>query len=215
DFLFSPEQAGTAVSKLSGGERGRLALARALALPSNFLVLDEPTNDLDLETLDLLQDMLGDYPGTVVVVSHDRDFLDRVASSVIVSEGEGKWTEYAGGYSDMVAQRGFGVSATAAAARPSRGGKPVALAPLAAPAKQKLSFKQKHALETLPQEMARLQQEIAAHQQVLADAGLYARDPEACARTSTALSEAEAALAAAEDRWPELEELREQLEGWG
>src|SRR5690606_25295824 len=86
DFLFTPEQAGTAVEKLSGGERGRLALARALALPSNFLVLDEPTNDLDLETLDLLQDMLGDYPGTVVVVSHDRDFLDRVASSVIVEE---------------------------------------------------------------------------------------------------------------------------------
>ena len=212
DFLFSPEQAGTAVSKLSGGERGRLALARALALPSNFLVLDEPTNDLDLETLDLLQDMLGDYPGTVVVVSHDRDFLDRVASSVIVSEGKGQWTEYAGGYSDMVAQRGYGVTASATAARPSRGGKPAALAPLAAPGKQKLSFKQKHALETLPQEMARLQQEITTHQQVLADTSLYARDPEAFARTSTALNEAEAALAAAEDRWLELEELREQLE---
>ncbi|MGN6275606.1 MAG: ABC-F family ATP-binding cassette domain-containing protein, partial [Solirubrobacterales bacterium] len=106
DFLFTPEQARTAVEKLSGGERGRLALARALALPSNVLVLDEPTNDLDLETLDLLQEMLGDYPGTVVVVSHDRDFLDRVATSVIVAEGEGRWTEYAGGYSDMVAQRG-------------------------------------------------------------------------------------------------------------
>src|SRR5690349_16389657 len=110
DFLFTPEQARTAVEKLSGGERGRLALARLLALPSNFLVLDEPTNDLDLETLDLLQEMLGDYPGTVVVVSHDRDFLDRIATSVIVAEGEGAWTEYAGGYSDMVAQRGYGVT---------------------------------------------------------------------------------------------------------
>ena len=106
DFLFGPEQARTPVSRLSGGERGRLTLARALALPSNLLVLDEPTNDLDLETLDLLQEMIADYPGTVVVVSHDRDFLDRVASSTLVAEGRGRWTEYAGGYSDMVAQRG-------------------------------------------------------------------------------------------------------------
>ncbi len=106
DFLFGPEQARTPLSRLSGGERGRLMLARALALPSNLLVLDEPTNDLDLETLDLLQDMLADYPGTVVVVSHDRDFLDRVSTSVINAEGQGRWIEYAGGYSDMVAQRG-------------------------------------------------------------------------------------------------------------
>jgi ATP-binding cassette subfamily F protein uup len=157
--------------------------------------------------------MLGDYPGTVVVVSHDRDFLDRVASSVIVSEGEGRWTEYAGGYSDMVAQRGFGVTAAAAATKPSRGGRPAPLAPLAPAGKQKLSFKQKHALETLPQEMARLQQEVAAHRRVLADTGLYARDANAFATTSKALAEAEGALAAAEDRWLELEELRERLEG--
>ena len=113
DFLFAPEQARQPVTKLSGGERGRLALARALSMPSNLLVLDEPTNDLDLETLDLLQEMLNDYPGTVIVVSHDRDFLDRIVTSVIVSEGEGRWLEYAGGYSDMVAQRGFGVLAPA------------------------------------------------------------------------------------------------------
>ncbi len=111
DFLFKPEQARTPVSRLSGGERARLMLARALALPSNFLVLDEPTNDLDLETLDLVEEMLADYPGTVLVVSHDRDFLDRVATSVLVAEGEGKWVEYAGGYSDMLAQRGAGVGA--------------------------------------------------------------------------------------------------------
>src|SRR5690606_4470140 len=103
DFLFTPEQARTPVSALSGGERGRLMLARALALPSNLLVLDEPTNDLDLESLDLLQEMLADYPGTVLLVSHDRDFLDRVATSIIAYEGPGQWTEYAGGYSDMVA----------------------------------------------------------------------------------------------------------------
>jgi ATP-binding cassette subfamily F protein uup len=139
DFLFKPEQAGTAVGKLSGGERGRLTLARALALPSNLLVLDEPTNDLDLETLDLLQEMIGDYPGTVIVVSHDRDFLDRVATSVIVAEGGGRWTEYAGGYTDMVVQRGFGVVAPAAAPRP-RVEKPKA-EPAPTPArKQKLSF---------------------------------------------------------------------------
>src|SRR5215203_216869 len=109
DFLFAPEQAGTPLGVLSGGERGRLMLARALAKPSNLLVLDEPTNDLDLETLDLLQEMLGEYPGTVLLVSHDRDFLDRAVGSVLVFEGEGRWTEYAGGYTDMVAQRGAGV----------------------------------------------------------------------------------------------------------
>ena len=111
DFLFKPEQARTPVKALSGGERGRLMLAVALARPSNLLVLDEPTNDLDLETLDLLQEMLANYPGTLILVSHDRDFLDRTVTSVIASEGEGRWIEYAGGYSDMVAQRGAGISA--------------------------------------------------------------------------------------------------------
>ena len=106
DFLFQPEQARTPVGVLSGGERGRLVLAKALAQPSNLLVLDEPTNDLDLETLDLLQETLADYPGTVILVSHDRDFLDRVVTSVVVAEGDGRWQEYAGGYSDMVVQRG-------------------------------------------------------------------------------------------------------------
>src|SRR5690606_26431328 len=121
-----------------------------LSLPSNVLVLDEPTNDLDLETLDLLQEMITDYDGTVIVVSHDRDFLDKVASSIIVAEGNGVWTEYAGGYSDMVSQRGAGVDArTVGKTRPA----PKAKAGSAAPApqgKRKLSFKEKHALETLP-----------------------------------------------------------------
>ena len=105
DFLFLPEQVRSPVSVLSGGERARLMLARALALPSNLLVLDEPTNDLDLETLDLLQEMLADYQGTVLLVSHDRDFLDRIVTSTVVSEGDGRWMEYAGGYADMLAQR--------------------------------------------------------------------------------------------------------------
>jgi ATP-binding cassette subfamily F protein uup len=213
DFLFTPEQARTAVEKLSGGERGRLALARLLALPSNLLVLDEPTNDLDLETLDLLQEMLGDYPGTVIVVSHDRDFLDRVATSVIVSEGEGVWTEYAGGYSDMVAQRGYGVTKPETEARaPARGGRTVAMAPIAAN-KAKLSFKQKHALETLPKEIKKLDAEIVKLNALLADPKLYARDPKAFADASAKLTAAEMAKSKAEDEWLELETIREQIEG--
>jgi ATP-binding cassette subfamily F protein uup len=214
DFLFTPEQARTAVAKLSGGERSRLTLAKALALPSNFLVLDEPTNDLDLETLDLLQEMLADYPGTVLVVSHDRDFLDRVASSVIMAEGDGGWIEYAGGYSDMVAQRGAGVAARAVAApeRTERSAKPASLAPLAAP-KAKLSFKDKHALETLPRQLKALEVEIATLAAALADPKLYTRDPAAFDRNSRALAAKEAEHRRAEEQWLELEILREAVEG--
>src|SRR5262245_9123316 len=106
DFLFSEMQRNTPLGVLSGGERGRLMLGRALAKPSNLLVLDEPTNDLDLETLDVLEEMLADYAGTIIVASHDRDFLDRVVNGVIAPDGSGRWLEYAGGYSDMLAQRG-------------------------------------------------------------------------------------------------------------
>jgi ATP-binding cassette subfamily F protein uup len=212
DFLFTPEQARTTVDKLSGGERGRLALARLLALPSNLLVLDEPTNDLDLETLDLLQEMIGDYPGTVIVVSHDRDFLDRVATSVIVAEGEGRWTEYAGGYSDMVAQRGFGV--TKPEVERQRAERVIAAAPNTptAPSRAKLSFKHKHALETLPAEISRLDAEIARLNAALADPNLYARDPKAFADTSKKLEATQAAKSKAEDQWLEVEMLREELE---
>src|SRR5712691_9522763 len=116
DFLFAQEQMRTPLEVLSGGERGRLMLARALAKPSNLLVLDEPTNDLDLETLDVLEDMLGDYDGTVILISHDRDFLDRVVTSVIAPDRDGRWIEYAGGYSDMLAQRGSDLKREAAKA---------------------------------------------------------------------------------------------------
>jgi ABC transport system ATP-binding/permease protein len=213
DFLFGPEQAGTAVSKLSGGERGRLVLARVLALPSNVLVLDEPTNDLDLETLDLLQEMLADYPGTVIVVSHDRDFLDRVATSVIVSDGGGQWTEYPGGYSDMVSQRGYGVTAPAGVAKPKAGRQAALPQTTSHPQKQKLSFKQKHALDTLPKEIARLEAEIVKLNAVLADGSLYVRDPAKFADTGKALEKAQTALGKAEDEWLELESLREKIEG--
>ena len=215
DFLYSPEQARTPVGKLSGGERGRLILARALTLPSNLLILDEPTNDLDLETLDLLQELIGDYQGTVVVVSHDRNFLDRVATSVIVAEGDGRWTEYPGGYSDMVALRGHGVRALEAVARGPKvaatASAPVSDVPPPAP-KQKLSFKQKHALETLPRRIAEFESEIGRlNNKVLADPGLYARDAAAFAKASTALTIAQAALSQAEDEWLELEALREAI----
>ncbi len=212
DFLFTPEQARTAVEKLSGGERGRLALARALALPANFLVLDEPTNDLDLETLDLLQEMLGDFPGTVIVVSHDRDFLDRVATSVIVAEGEGVWTEYAGGYSDMVAQRGFGVTAPELAKQP-KGARPSLPQTSAPQGKAKLSFKQKHALDTLPKEIARLSTEISKLSARLGDPNLYKKDPKGFADLSAKLTATEDAKAKAENDWLELESIRETIEG--
>jgi ATP-binding cassette subfamily F protein uup len=152
DFLFASEQARTPLEVLSGGERGRLMLARALAKPSNFLVLDEPTNDLDLETLDVLEEMLSDYQGTVILVSHDRDFLDRVVTSVIAPEGDGKWNEYAGGYSDMLVQRGADLQEKAIKATGSetaKASKNAATAPSTA-AKRRLSFNEKHALETLP-----------------------------------------------------------------
>ncbi|MCJ2027368.1 ATP-binding cassette domain-containing protein [Methylobacterium sp. J-067] len=212
DFLFAPEQARTPVSVLSGGERNRLLIAKALAQPSNLLVLDEPTNDLDLETLDLLQEMLDDYEGTLLLVSHDRDFLDRVGGSVLVSEGEGRWVEYAGGYTDMLTQRGKGVEARAAAGKKSEGKAEKAeprerAAP--PPGKPKLGFKDQHELKTLPERIAKLEAGIVQLKTILADAGLYARDPARFEKASTMLAQAETDLAAAEDRWLELEMLRE------
>ncbi|MCW0234344.1 MAG: ATP-binding cassette domain-containing protein [Ferrovibrio sp.] len=212
DFLFTPEQARTPLKVLSGGERGRLMLARALARPSNVLVLDEPTNDLDLETLDLLQEMLADYPGTVLLVSHDRDFIDRVCTSVLAAEGEGRWQVYAGGYSDMVAQRGTGVQARAAAAKAAKAETGKGDAVPRAASKRKLSFKDKHALETLPKRIADLQAEIAKHQAMLNDAQLFSRDPAKYEAASKGLEKAGADLAAAEDQWLELEMLREEIE---
>jgi ATP-binding cassette subfamily F protein uup len=211
DFLFRPEQARTRVGVLSGGERARLMLACAMARPSNLLVLDEPTNDLDLETLDLLQEMLGAYPGTVLLVSHDRDFLDRVATSIVASSGGGAWTEFAGGYSDMVAQGG-GLHGSAGEAVAGAGKR--RMAPTAPkPAARKLSFKDKHALEQLPKQIAGHEADITRLRGVLADAGFYGRDPAGFARATEALAAAEAALAGAEERWLELEMLRDSVGG--
>src|ERR1700761_6568463 len=210
DFLFTPAQARTPVKVLSGGERARLLLAKVLAVPSNLLVLDEPTNDLDLETLDLLEEMIANYPGTVLVVSHDRDFLDRVATSVLMAEGAGKFVEYAGGYSDMVAQRGEGVEAREVAVKPKTD-KGEAKPRERTPSSQKLSFKDKHALETLPAKMTALEKEIAALHVTLGGADFYARDPKGFAAASAKLEAAQAELASSEERWLELEMLREEL----
>ncbi len=220
DFLFSPEQARTPVGVLSGGERNRLLLARALAEAGNLLVLDEPTNDLDLETLDLLQEMLGDYAGTLILVSHDRDFLDRVVDTVLVSEGEGRWIAYAGGYSDMVAQRGVGVQARGVVAPKGTAKDAVKDAvknpakPAARPdARKRLGFNEQHELKTLPARMKALEGNRAKLRAALDDPTLYARDPARFEAISRTLATTEADLAGAEERWLELEMMREELEG--
>jgi ATP-binding cassette subfamily F protein uup len=189
-------------------------LARALAKPSNLLVLDEPTNDLDLETLDVLEEMLGDYEGTVVLISHDRDFLDRVVTSVIAPEGHGRWIEYAGGYSDMLAQRGSDLKEKTVKGTPAseKAAKEASPSSTATAPKRRLSFKDKHALETLPKTMAKLQDEIAKLQTQLDDPTLYARDRKTFDAASTAMAKAHADLTAAEEQWLELEILREDIE---
>ncbi len=213
DFLFTQEQARTPLGKLSGGERGRLMLAQALAKTSNVLVLDEPTNDLDLETLDVLEEMLGDYAGTILLISHDRDFLDRLVNAVIVPEGDGRWVEYAGGYSDMLAQRGVDLVREQPKAEGRKSQKALKPTRAAAQTKRRLSFHQKHALETLPKAIAALQETARTLHRRLDDPGLYARDRQAFDETSAALATAQSELAAAEQKWLELEILREDLEG--
>jgi ATP-binding cassette subfamily F protein uup len=215
DFLFKAEQARTPVRELSGGERARLILARVLSRPSNLLVLDEPTNDLDMETLDLLQELVASFAGTVILVSHDRDFLDRTVTSTVAPNGDGTWTEYAGGYTDMLAQRGGRkLDDRRAAARTAPAAKSVAepRGQSRQPAR-KLSYKQKFALETLPKRMEEAVARIGVVEQQLADPGLYRRDPNAFADATALLDKARAELAAMEDEWLELEMLREEVEG--
>jgi len=218
DFLFSPEQVRTPVGELSGGERGRLMLARALARPSNLLVLDEPTNDLDLETLDLLQEMLADYEGAVLLVSHDRDFIDRVVTSVIAWEGDGRWVEYAGGYSDIQAQRRqHTIEEEKTTAKTSKKNSSPSSPPASSLLKRKgkLSFNQAHTLKTLPGKMAKLEKQKEGHRKTLADPNLYARDPDAFNTAAADLEAAENSLAAMEEEWLALELKREKIEGDG
>ncbi len=205
DFLFAPHQARTKVKVLSGGEKARIMLARAFALPSNFLVLDEPTNDLDLETLDLLQAMLSEYPGTVLLVSHDRDFLDRVVTSTIAFEGNGKWHVHPGGYSDIPRPQ--------VQINETRPAKPKNKPAIAKPKQQGfLSFKDKHALKTLPATIAKLETEISDLQNKLADPDLYQQDPEGFNALSMQLEKQSNKLQQCEEQWLELEMLRETLQ---
>jgi ATP-binding cassette subfamily F protein uup len=175
------------------------------------LVLDEPTNDLDLETLDVLEEMLGDYEGTVILISHDRDFLDRVVTSVIAPEGDGRWIEYAGGYTDMLAQRGADLKREAVKAAVVEREKGTT-SPPSRTTKRRLNFNEKHALETLPRTIAKLQAEIAKQQRHLDDPNLFQKDRKKFDSASDALAKAQKQLQEAEDKWLELEVLREEIE---
>lgn len=206
EFLFDERQARAPVRSLSGGEKARLLLAKIMAKESNLLILDEPTNDLDVETLDLLQDLIGEYDGTVVLVSHDRDFLDRTVSTTIAMEGDGKATVYAGGWSDYQAQR----AETKKAETQDKSAKskdPVEEKPKAKPAKPKgLSFTEKHRLEALPAEIERLEAEIGKLNELLGDPELFTREPVKFRKATEALAERQTKLDAAEMEWLELEE---------
>ncbi|MEI9964550.1 MAG: ABC-F family ATP-binding cassette domain-containing protein [Caulobacteraceae bacterium] len=221
EFLFRDSQLRQPVESLSGGERNRLLLARTLARPANVLVLDEPTNDLDMDTLDLLEDTLADYEGTLILVSHDRDFIERLATSTIALDGRGHAVETPGGWTDFESQNpgffspspppGGEGGARPRSGREGEGPLGTGGATPAAAAQRKLSFKDAHRLQQLDALMPKLQGEIAAHEKALDDPGLYARDPKAFDRTMKALDAARAALAAAEDEWLALEEKREAL----
>ena len=203
DFLFDERQVRAPVRSLSGGEKARLLLARIMARESNLLILDEPTNDLDVETLDLLQDILGDYPGTVLLVSHDRDFIDRVATTTVALEGQGRATAYPGGWSDYAAQRGV-----AAAERDARPNTPVVSTPKpeARRSTDPLTFTERKRLEDLPSQIARLEAEIAKLTAFLSEDGIFLREPVKVARATQLMAERQAALARAEEDWMALEE---------
>jgi len=214
DFLFDERQARAPVKSLSGGEKARLLLAKLMARESNLLVLDEPTNDLDIETLDLLQELLNDYDGTVLLVSHDRDFLDRVATTTIAMEGDGNATVYAGGWSDYRAQRAEAMAQTDNPVGQKKSVKTTSKPDTSPPqntVKSKLSFTEKHRLEVLPDEIARLEAEIAKLETLLADPQLFTREPVKFQKATEALTTRQAALSAAEDEWMALEEKAENM----
>ncbi|WP_374426344.1 ABC-F family ATP-binding cassette domain-containing protein [Tabrizicola sp.] len=204
DFLFQEAQARAPVRSLSGGERARLLLAKLMAQPSNLLILDEPTNDLDVETLDLLQDILGEYDGTVLLVSHDRDFIDRIATSTVAMEGDGKATVYPGGWSDYANQRPQAIAESAkTAAKPSAA---PASKPEPVAKSQALSFTERKRLEDLPALIEKLESEIAKLSTLLADPDLFSREPVKFRKATEALAERQTALEAAEAEWLDLAE---------
>lgn len=212
DFLFQPEQARTPIKELSGGERARLMLARVLSRPANLLILDEPTNDLDMETLDLLQELVAGFSGTVILVSHDRDFLDRTVTTVLAPEGNGRWLQYAGGYSDMIAQRrGVEVTKNKAEKTVSSSISTVSQREKRTE-KQKLSYKQKFALEKLPLEIDELHKLIGSLEKDFSDPQLYMKDEKRFHELSQLLDKKRTELSKKEEEWLELEMLREEIE---
>ncbi|MFC6447616.1 ABC-F family ATP-binding cassette domain-containing protein [Shinella zoogloeoides] len=219
EFLFQPEQSRTPIRNLSGGERARLMLARILSRPTNLLILDEPTNDLDIETLDLLQEIVAGFAGTVLLVSHDRDFLDRTVTSTIApadpESPDGRWIEYAGGYTDMMAQRRGAIEEKRKAEKAEKAKAADTSAAVAADSKgkSKLSYKQKFALENLPKEMEKAEKEIAAREAKMADPNLFAKDPATFNKLAAEMEKLRDGLTKMEEEWLELEMLREELEG--
>lgn len=214
DFLFKPEQARTPVRNLSGGEKARLILAKLLARTNNFLILDEPTNDLDMETLDLLQEMIADFKGTVLLVSHDRDFLDKTVNATIAPDEthEGKWIAFAGGYTDMQAQLRE-AQAEIKQAKKNVQKEPKAEKQTKSKNTGKLSYKDKYALETLPGEIETLESEISKLEQEMADPNLFTQKPERFNAASKELTEKQTLRDQKEERWLELEILKEEVEG--
>ena len=210
DFLFSEAQARAPVRSLSGGEKARLLLAKILARQANLLVLDEPTNDLDIETLDLLQELIADYDGTVLLVSHDRDFVDRIATTTIALEGDGRAVIYAGGWSDYQAQRAETTTASEKPAKAVPQDKTPRIEPQKQPVSSGLTFTERHRLDALPAEMERLEAEIAKLEQFLSDPQLFTTDPARFGKASEALVERQRMLASAEEEWLLLEEKASQ-----
>ena len=201
DFLFSPERARAPITRLSGGERNRLLLAKLFAQPSNLLVMDEPTNDLDVETLELLEELLLDYKGTLLLVSHDRDFLDNVVTSTLVLEGEGRLGDYVGGYSDWLRQRRSTPAATSAtSAKPTLSHQPEPAA-----AKRKLGFKEARELELLPSRIEALEGEVAKRTAAMNDPAHYQQSPADLQRANDELAAKQAELDHAYQRWSELD----------
>ena len=205
DFLFTPERARAPITRLSGGERNRLLLAKLFAQPSNLLVMDEPTNDLDVETLELLEELLGDYPGTLLLVSHDRDFLDNVVTSTIVMEGEGRIGEYVGGYSDWLRQRPQDATKSDPRLRGDDEQTPAAKPAAPSPARAKLSYKDARELEQLPVRIETLETELARRTAAMNEPAFYQRDAAAIGEDNAALARLQVELDAAYARWAELD----------
>jgi ATP-binding cassette subfamily F protein uup len=205
DFLFSPERARAPITRLSGGERNRLLLAKLFAQPSNLLVMDEPTNDLDVETLELLEELLTEYKGTLLLVSHDREFLDNVVSSTLVLEGDGKVGEYVGGYSDWLRQKPAGLAAAESTTSVAKKVETSPAAPSNEKPKRKLSYKDARELEQLPARIEQLEAEVVKHAEAMNDPSFYQQDNAAIQRANDALAKVQAELEMAYARWAELE----------